>query len=142
MEVEIKLSQKVQTTSHLQEDPKIWWAKRNSDGTFTVDTSKLLFSLILDELAIVEAIHNVDDEGNITSKEDLIEIWKAKVQNLRKIPKITVVRASYHLFYKPVKNEYPWRQGWKLAWAHTNYLFTVNLDEVWNGSALEEGVGA
>ena len=110
---------------------EIWWARKNPNGTYTVDTSKLLFSLILNELAIVEAIHNVDEKGNITSKGDLIEIWKAKVQNLRKIPKMTVVRASYHLFYKPVNNEYSWRHGWKTAWNHVNYLFTVNLNEAW-----------
>ena len=110
----------------------IWWAEKNLDGTYTVDASKLLFSIILDELAIVEAIHNVDEEGNLTSREDLVNIWKAKVQNLRQIPKITVVRASYHFFYKPIKNEYPWREGWKSAWDHTHHLFTVNLDEAWN----------
>ena len=110
----------------------IWWAEKNRDGTYTVDPSKLLFSLILNELAIVEAVHNVDEKGKITSKEDLIEIWKAKVQNLRQIPKMTVVRASYHLFYKPCNNEYPWRHGWKMAWGHTNYLFTVNLEKAWN----------
>lgn len=110
----------------------IWWAKKNPDGTYTVDAQKLLFSIILDELAIVEAIHNVDEEGHITSKEDLIKLWKAKVQNLRKIPKKLVVRASYHLFYKPIRNEYPWREGWRSAWNHTNYLFTVKLEDVWN----------
>ena len=105
----------------------IWWAKQNSDGTWTVDPSKLLFSLILNELAIVGAIQNVDEEGKVTSKEDLIEIWKAKIQNLRRIPIMTVVRASYHFFYKPVNKEYPWKEGWKAAWDHANYLFTVDL---------------
>jgi len=112
---------------------EIWWAEKNLDGTFTVDPSKLLFSLILDELAIVEILRNVDEEGNVTSKEDLINIWKAKIQNLRQIPKMTVVRASYHLFYKPVNKEYPWRTGWKAARNHTNCLFTVNLEEAWRG---------
>ena len=110
---------------------EIWWAKQNADGTFTVDASKLLFSLILDELAIVEVLQNVDKDGNVTSKEDLIKIWKAEIMNLRKISIMTVVRASYHLFYKPVNNEYPWRQGWKAAWDHAKYLFTVNLNETW-----------
>jgi len=108
----------------------IWWAKQNPDGTYIVDTQKLLFSIILNELAIAEVIHNVDEKGTITSKENLIKIWKAKVQNLRQIPKMTVVRATYHLFYKPVKKEYPWRDGWKSAWNHMKYLFTVNLDSV------------
>jgi len=110
---------------------EIWWAKKNLNGTYIVDTSKLLFSLILDELAIVGVLRNVDGKGNITSKEGLIKIWKAKVQNLRQIPKMTVVRASYHLFYKPVNNEYPWRHGWKIAWDHANFLFTVNVNEAW-----------
>ena len=110
---------------------EIWWAKKNSDGTYTVDASKLLFSLIVDELAIIKVLHNVDKDGNVTSKKDLINIWKAEIMNLRQIPIMTVVRASYHLFYKPVNNEYPWRQGWKAAWDHTKYLFTVNLNEAW-----------
>ena len=115
---------------------QIWWAEKHPDGSYTVDAQKLLFSIILNELAIVEAIHNVDEEGNLTSREDLVNIWKAKVQNLRQIPKITVARASYHLFYKPIRNEYPWRQGWQSAWNHTRYLFTVDLDEAWNHLTL------
>lgn len=111
---------------------KIWWAEQNPDGTYTVDTSKLLFSIILTELAIVEAIKNVDEKGHVTSKEDLVNIWKAKVQNLRQIPRINVVRASYHLFYKPNNKAYPWKEGWNSARNHTNYLFTVNLDEAWS----------
>ena len=111
---------------------EIWWAKENANGTYTVDTEKLLFSLILDELAIAGVVNNVDEKGNITSKEDLTEIWKAKIQNLRKIPIMTIVRASYHLFYKPVRKEYPWREGWKASWEHANYLFTVNLNEAWS----------
>lgn len=108
---------------------EIWWAKRNPDGTYTVDASKLLFSLILNELAIAGLIRNVDEKGKVTSEKDLKEIWKAKVRNVRKIPKMTVVQASYYLFYKPVENEYSWREGWKMAWDHANFLFTVNLKQ-------------
>lgn len=107
---------------------EIWWAKKNPDGTYTVDAGKLLFSLILDELAIAGAIRKVDEEGKVISRGNLREVWRAKIQNLRKIPKMTVVRASYYLFYKPTHNEYPWRQGWKAAWDHANYLFTTDLN--------------
>lgn len=107
---------------------EIWWAKKNPEGTYTVDPQKLLFDIILHELAIVGIINNTDEKGNVTPKEDLIKIWKALVQNLRQIPIMTVVRASYHQFYKPVRNEYAWRKGWKMAWDHAKYLFAVNLN--------------
>ena len=111
---------------------EIWWAKKNLDGTWTVDPQKLLFDIILQELAIVGLVNNTDKKGNITPKETLIKVWKADLQNLRKLPKMTVARASYYEFYQPINNEYPWREGWKAAWDHANYLFTVNLDEAWS----------
>jgi len=110
----------------------IWWAERKSEG-WMVDIPKLLFSIILHELCIVDILHQCDKDGNQTSTEKLIEIWKAEIENLRKIDKKTCVRAMYHQFYNPrgsTREDYPER--WKASWDHVNFLFDVNLETAWD----------
>jgi len=111
----------------------IWWAEKNQDGSYLVDIPKLLFSIILHELCIVEILHNCDKDGNKTSREKLIDIWKAEIKNLRRIDKKTCVRAMYHQFYNPqgsTREDYPER--WKTAWDHINFLFETDLESAWD----------
>lgn len=108
-------------------EPKISWAEKNPDETYTVDVFRLLFDIILNECCIVGLLRNADSKGSFLSTKDLIEKRKALVLNLRYIPKMMVARGFYHGFYK--SDEYPWREGWKAAWEHADYLFTVDLDE-------------
>lgn len=115
-----------------EQDLENFWWEQKPDGTYLVDWSKLLFSITLDELCIVDLLHNCDKDGKIIPREELIARWKAQILNARRCDKRMLVRAAYYQFYQPSMIHGTWREGWGAAWGHINYLFSVDLDTAWN----------
>ena len=111
----------------------IWWAEPQPGGGYIVDVPKLLFAINLRELVCVDILHIETKEGKRLEREENIEVWKAMIQNLRNIDKMTCVRAAYHQFFNErgsTRDTYPAR--WKAAWDYVNFLFNVDIDRVWS----------
>lgn len=110
-----------------------WW-ERKEDGTYEVSPMNLLFSINLHELCIVEILHTCNsDYPRRVPRDILIERWKAELLNLRKLPKMIVVRAAYYQWFNPggsTRETYPER--WKAAWDLANYYFNCDLDTAWS----------
>ena len=97
-----------------------------------VDVPKLLFAINLRELVCVDILHIETKEGKRLTREENIEVWRAMIQNLRKIDKMTCVRAAYYQFFNErgsTRATYPDR--WKAAWGYVNFLFNVDLNRSW-----------
>ena len=110
----------------------IWWAVPQPEGGYVVDVPKLLFAINLRELVCVDILHIETKEGKRLTREENIEVWRAMIQNLRKIDKRTCVRAAYHQFFNErgsTRATYPDR--WKAAWDYVNFLFNVDLNRAW-----------
>jgi len=109
-----------------------WWEKKEEG--YEVDPLRLLFSINLHELCVAEVLHMCNsDHPDRVPREVLIEIWKAEILNLRKLPKMLIVRAAYYQWFNPrgsTRETYPER--WKAAWDLTNYYFNCDLDTAWS----------
>ena len=111
----------------------IWWATPQEGGGYVVDVPKLLFAITTRELVCVDLLHIETKDGRRLTRDENIEVWKAMIQNLRLIDKMTCVRAAYYQFFNErgsTRDTYPAR--WKAAWDYINFLFTVDLDRVWD----------
>ena len=111
----------------------IWWAEPQPEGGYVVDVPKLLFAINLRELVCVDILHIETKEGKRLTREENIEVWRAMIQNLRKIDKMTCVRAAYYQFFNErgsTRATYPDR--WKAAWDYVNFLFNVDLNRAWD----------
>ena len=112
---------------------KHFWWEQNETGMFQVDVKKLLFSITATELCIVELLHTSDNKyPERVPRDVLIERWKAKILNLRKLPKMVVVRSAYYQWFNKkgdTRETYPSR--WKAAWDTANYYFKCDLDTAW-----------
>lgn len=117
----------------MSEEKPPWWAEKNPNGEgYIVKIPELLFSISLHELAVVEILNVEDSEGKVRNRDELIEAWKAEIQNLRKIKYIEVVRANYYTFFnKKGDTRETFGDRWRAAHESTKYLFTVNLEEAW-----------
>jgi len=117
----------------LTEERLPYWAEKNPEGEgYIVNIEKLLFSICLSELCVVEMLHNVDAEGNRIPRDTLIEIWEAEILNLRKCKYMDVVRTNYYTFFcKKDDTRETFGNRWRAAHESTKYLFTVNLEEAW-----------
>jgi hypothetical protein len=116
-----------------------WWEQK-PDGTFHVDVRRLLFSIKLTELCIVEILHTCDNKyPEKVPKDVLIERWQAQVLNLRKLPKMLVVRASYYQWFNErgsKRDTFPIR--WQAAWDETKYYFECDIEHAWDHVSIEK----
>ena len=115
-----------------------WWEER--DSGYQVDVKKLLFSITATELCIVELLHTSDNKyPERVPRDVLIERWKAKILNLRKLPKMVVVRSAYYQWFNKkgdTRETYPSR--WKAAWDTANYYFKCDLETAWEDITIED----
>ena len=115
-----------------------WWEKQEN-GMFQIDVPKLLFNIKLTELCIVEILHTCDNKHpEQVPREVLIERWKAMIENLRKLPKMLVVRAAYYQWFNErgsKRDTYAIR--WKAAWDETNYYFNCDLETSWGHLSID-----
>jgi len=113
---------------------KHFWWEQNEEGMFQIDVKNLLFSINLTELCVVEILHTCDNQyPEKVPRDVLIERWKAQILNLRKLPKILVVRAAYYQWFNgrdSTRENYP--QRWKAAWDMAKYYFEIDLDTAWS----------
>jgi hypothetical protein len=78
-------------------------------------------------------MHNCDEKGNITSRDELIQQWKAEILNARQCEMKKLVRVTYHLFYNSKDDRRDtYSKRWKAAWEYVKYIFSVDLDSAWS----------